>query len=222
MARISLSLLLAVACCCCLAVAAVVSAGRPAPAASTKAADADADAGPSSFVRTWCAGTAYPALCGATLAPYAAAVGESPARLAWAALTVTLAGARNATSAMRSMAAGAGGRLPPAAAQAAGDCVSMLGDGEDALRQCVDAMARVGEQEGRREAARQVRFEVDSVLTWASAALTDGDMCMEGFKGEAAGGGGTREAVRGHVMGLVHLTANALAIVNTMSKHMTP
>ena len=43
-------------------------------------------------------------------------------------------------------------------------------------------------------------------------------MCMEGFKGEAAGGGGAREAVRGHIMGLLHLTANALGILNAMAK----
>lgn len=65
--------------------------------------------------------------------------------------------------------------------------------------------------------ARKVRFEVDNVRTWASAALTNDEMCMEGFKGEAAGGGGAREAVRGHVMGLAHLTANALGIVNAMA-----
>uniref|UniRef100_A0A0A9G8H8 Uncharacterized protein n=1 Tax=Arundo donax TaxID=35708 RepID=A0A0A9G8H8_ARUDO len=45
-------------------------------------------------------------------------------------------------------------------------------------------------------------------------------MCMEGFRGEAAGGGGAREAVRGHVVGVAHLTANALCIVNAMAKQM--
>ncbi|KAF0928815.1 hypothetical protein E2562_010683 [Oryza meyeriana var. granulata] len=212
MARSSLTLQLLLLVACCFVAGA--SAARPSPSSK------DAGDGASSFVRTWCAGTEYPALCDVTLAPYAETVGTSPARLAWAALTVTLGGARNASSAMRSMAAR--GHLSPVAAEAAGDCVSMLGDGVDALRRSVDAMARVGEQEGRRVEARKVRFEVDNVRTWASAALTDDNMCMEGFKGEAAGGGGAREAVRGHVMGLVHLTANALGIVNAMSKQTPP
>ncbi|XP_052134332.1 21 kDa protein-like [Oryza glaberrima] len=214
MAR-SLSLLLLLVACFLVAGA---TAARPAPSTTGAAAM-------SSFVRTWCAGTEYPALCDATLAPYSAAVGTSPAKLAWAALTVTLSAARNATSAVRSIAARSSQspHLPPVAAEAAGDCASELGDGVDALRRCVDAMARVavGEESSSSSTAaarRKARFEVDNVRTWASAALTDDNMCMEGFKGEAAGGGGAREAVRGHIMGLLHLTANALGILNAMAK----
>ncbi|KAL5225170.1 hypothetical protein ABZP36_011809 [Zizania latifolia] len=210
--RLSLSLLFAVLSCCCVAGG---YAARPAPSTSNVVDPASA-----SFVKSQCAGTEYPALCDSTLVPYAATVGTSQARLAWAALTVTLGGARNATAAMKRMAAHGG--LSPVAAEAAEDCVSMLGDAVDSLKQSVAAMALVGEQEGRREEARKVRFEVDNVRTWASAALTDDNMCMEGFKGEAAGGGGAREAVRGHVMGLVHLTANALGIINAMSNHTQP
>lgn len=183
------------------------------------------DAAAAGFVKSWCAGTEYPSLCDATLASYAAEVGASPVRLSWAALTVTLGGARNATAAMKGMAAA--GHLAPVAAEAAQDCVSMLGDSVGMLRQSVEAMARLGEEEQKGKAAggggsssRNVRFQVDSVKTWASAALTDDDMCMEGFKGEAAGGGGAREAVRGHVVGVAHLTANALCIVNAMAKQM--
>ncbi|CAN6323533.1 unnamed protein product [Urochloa humidicola] len=83
-------------------------------------------------------------------------------------------------------------------------------------------MARLGEAAsgGGGGSRDDVRFQVDSVRAWASAALTDDDTCMEGFKGEAAGGGGAREAVRGHVVGVAHLTANALGIVNAMAKPM--
>ncbi|CAL4942769.1 unnamed protein product [Urochloa decumbens] len=197
------------------------AAARPAPSSSDSAAG---------FVRSWCAGTEYPALCDATLSPYASAVGASPARLSWAALTVTLGGARAATRAMKAMAAA--GHLAPVGAEAARDCVSMLRDAEDLLEQAADAMARLGKKErggggGGQQAAssssssRDVRFQVDSVQTWASAALTNDDMCVEGFKGEAAGGGGVREAVRGHVVGVAHLTANALGIVSAMAKQMS-
>ncbi|KAK1695397.1 hypothetical protein QYE76_012094 [Lolium multiflorum] len=179
--------------------------------------------GNASFVTAWCAGTEYPALCNATLSPYAATVGDSPTRLACAALNVTLAGARNATKAMKGMAAG--GQLAPAAAEAARDCVSMLGDAVGLLGQSVEAMSEAAaEEEGRapQPSRRMARFRVDSVLTWASAALTDGDVCMDGFKGQAAGHGGVRKAVRRHVLGLVHLSANALCIVNAMANQAPP
>uniref|UniRef100_A0ACD5TIU1 Uncharacterized protein n=1 Tax=Avena sativa TaxID=4498 RepID=A0ACD5TIU1_AVESA len=200
-------------CCCGLS-----GAARPAPSSSLVVGNV-------SFVRAWCAGTEYPALCDATLFPYAAAVGTSPARLAWAALNVTLDGARNATAAMKGMAAG--GHLAPVAAEAAADCVSMLGDAVGMLRQSVETMAEQAEEEeeegqATQQASRMARFRVDTVRTWASAALTDDSMCMEGFKGEAAGSGGVREAVRAHVVGLAHLTANALGIVNAMAGQTPP
>nr|CAB3494229.1 unnamed protein product [Digitaria exilis] len=201
----------------------VVVSARPSPSSSSSSS-----ASVVSFIRSWCAGTEYPALCDATLAPYAATVGSSPARLSWAALTVTLGGARAATAAMKAMAtAAAGHHLTPVGAEAARDCVSMLGDAEDLLEQAVDAMASLAQQKGNAAAgssssgSRDVRFQVDSVQTWASAALTNDDMCVEGFKGEDAGGGGVLEAVRGHVAGVAHLTANALGIVNAMAKQIS-
>ena len=117
-------------------------------------------------------------------------------------------------------------RLAPVAAQAAWDCASMLVDAVAMLRQSAEAMgeAVAAEEEGQatQQARRMARFRVDSVRTWVSAALTDGDMCVEGFRGEAAGAGGVREAVRGHVGGLLHLTANALCIVNAMANQTPP
>uniref|UniRef100_A0A0D9XLD1 Pectinesterase inhibitor domain-containing protein n=1 Tax=Leersia perrieri TaxID=77586 RepID=A0A0D9XLD1_9ORYZ len=198
----------------------LATASRPSPSSASDDATTTTTT-TSEFVRTWCAGTGYPTLCAATLSPYSTTVGTSLAKLAWAALTVTLSATRNATSTMKSMASSGHTNLPPVAAQAAGDCASMLGDGADSLRRCVDAMARVAAAEKEKEmTGRMVRFEVDNVRTWASAALTDADMCVEGFRGAAAGGegGGVREVVKGHVMGVVHLTSNALAIVDAMSK----
>ncbi|KQJ97450.1 pectinesterase inhibitor 7 [Brachypodium distachyon] len=226
---LSLSLLLVVSYCWC-GQHACAGAVRPAPLFGEGGGNA-------SFVRAWCARAAeYPALCDSTLSPYAASVGDSPARLSWAALTVAHDGARNATSAMRAMAAaaarGSNGALPPVAAEAVQDCVSMLADAAGELGDAADAMARVVEAEQEEKEAggggnsndaqaqarrRRRRFEVDSVRTWASAALTDGDMCVEGFKGEAAGSGGRREAVRGHVVRVERLAANALGIVNAMA-----
>jgi len=113
--------------------------------------------------------------------------------------------------------------LVPVAAQAAEDCVGMLEDAVDLLQQSVEAMERLGKEEpsgvsGQGQAgsgSRSVRFQVNSVQTWASAALTNDDMCMEGFKGQPAV---VREAVRGNVAGVTHLTAIALAIINAMAK----
>nr|CAB3499181.1 unnamed protein product [Digitaria exilis] len=191
----SLLLLLSLSCWC-----GAATAARSAPSSSASAAAS------SDFVSSWCAGTEYPALCGATLSPYAARVGSNPSRLSWAALTVAHDAARDAAASVRAMAAA--GHLAPAAAEAAArDCVATLEDAADKLRRSVDAVAaRLGGEALKQE-------DVDGVRTWASAALADAGTCVEGFKGEVAGGA-SREAVRGHVAGVARLTANALGIVD--------
>ncbi|EER91394.1 hypothetical protein BDA96_01G211700 [Sorghum bicolor] len=219
--RALLLFLLALSCCWSWWCGAVVVTARPTPSTTTTAGGG----GGGGFIASWCAGTDYPALCNATLAPYAAEVGASPARLSLAALTVTLGGARKATAAMKAMAAGAS-RSSPVAAEAAEDCVGMLEDAVGLLRQSVEAMERIGKEEeepsgssgqqGGSGSSRSVRFQVNSVQTWASAAMTNDDMCVEG--GQAAV---VREAVRGNVAGAMHLTANALAIVNAMAKQIS-
>ncbi|OEL14726.1 hypothetical protein BAE44_0024256 [Dichanthelium oligosanthes] len=93
------------------------------------------------------------------------------------------------------------GHLAAVGAKAAHDYVSMHGDAIDLLGQSVEAMeGLVGKERSGGQAAgsssRNVRFQVNSVYTWVSAALTNDDMCMEGFKPEAAGGGGVREVQR--------------------------
>ncbi|CAD6205530.1 unnamed protein product [Miscanthus lutarioriparius] len=72
-----------------------------------------------------------------------------------------------------------------------------------------------GGQQGGTGSSRRIRFQVNNVHTWASAALTNDDMCMEGFKGQPAV---VREAVRVNVADAMHLTAIALAIINAMAK----
>lgn len=176
------------------------------------------------FIRDSCRATEYPALCLRTLAAHAAAVGTSPLLLARAALAATLDGARSASSAVSAMAAAS--RMSRGEAGAVRDCVDMLGDAVDELRESAEQMGRM--KEGGGSGAQQAeRFEISNVQTWVSAALTNDDTCVDGFGGDLpssssggdGGGGGSSvsEVVRGQVVNVAQLTSNALFFINKLA-----
>nr|CAD1818885.1 unnamed protein product [Ananas comosus var. bracteatus] len=176
------------------------------------------------FIRDSCRATEYPALCLRTLAAHAAAVGTSPLLLARAALAASLDCARSASSAVSAMAAGGG--MSRGEAAAVRDCVDMLGDAVDELRESAEEMERMKEGGGSNTQEAE-RFEISNMQTWVSAALTNDDTCVEGFGGDlpssssSGGGGGSgssvSELVRSQVVNVAQLTSNALFFINKLA-----
>ncbi|KAM0986686.1 hypothetical protein ACFX15_010567 [Malus domestica] len=58
------------------------------------------------------------------------------------------------------------------------------------------------------------QLQISNVLTWLSAALTDEDTCIEGFKGVAEGP--VKTDVSNRAQEVEKLTHNALALVNNL------
>jgi pectinesterase inhibitor-like protein len=141
------------------------------------------------FVRRSCRSTRYPGVCESTLLPCAGAVGRSPRRLARAALVVGADRASNWSSYIR------GSR---------GDCAEMARMAEAQLRQSASEMERMG-----RAGRPRFAWHLSNVQTWASAALTDADTCLDSL-------GNDRDAVRTRVLAVAQATSNALALVNKL------
>ena len=128
-------------------------------------------------------------------------------QLAHTAISVTLDGARSTFTAMKSMSKSSG--MSHRVAEAISDCMDSVGDSVDELKQSMEAMEHLGGKFG-------VGFQLNSIQTWVSAALTDDSTCMDGFSGDSMNGD-VKTAVRSHVLNVAHLTSNALAFINDLA-----
>ncbi|MBA0711449.1 hypothetical protein Golax_010633 [Gossypium laxum] len=109
------------------------------------------------FIRTSCYATLYPDICYTSLYGYANAIQQDPARLARAAISVSLSKARNMA-------------------------VYNMGDAVDEIRGSLKQMQRVVAP-----GSESFRFQMGNVQTWMSAALTDEETCTDGFEDVADG-----------------------------------
>lgn len=183
---------------------------RPLPA-NNKPPATSTTSGAELFVRRACTSTTYPDLCFSSLSSYSSSINSSPMLLAHTALSVSIDGARSASTAMKSMSAAAAGgqRMSPREAEAMSDCVENVGDSINELR---DSLSEMRDLRGGKE----MGYRINSIQTWVSAALTDEDSCMDGFGGKVMDGS-IKTAVRGRVVNLAHLTSNALALINAFA-----
>ncbi|RAL49981.1 hypothetical protein DM860_017482 [Cuscuta australis] len=159
------------------------------------------------FIRTSCQITLYPEVCYHSLLAYAGSVQRDHAKLALAAIGVSLRGATQAAAHVKSLSASSQAATSASAATAAlRDCFSALRDTVDQMR---DSLAQMRQLGGDTEA---LRFQISNVQTWMSAAETNEDTCLDGF--ESVADGPLKTDVCDRVGKVVRLTSNALALVN--------
>ncbi|CAL4915132.1 unnamed protein product [Urochloa decumbens] len=179
---------------------AVAAAWQPA-AAVVGAGNGGAGQAGMEFVRGCCAHTLYPRLCRAGLAPYAAAVHSSYARLALASANLTL-------TTLDALAA----RIPPPGSGGA------LGDCAEAVAAAVDEAARAAERlRGVEQAVGlEVIWRVGDARTWLSAAMTNEDTCAEGISPRKSAPAPVRAELRARVRRAKQYTSIALALVSML------
>ncbi|XP_047065383.1 21 kDa protein-like [Lolium rigidum] len=188
---------LAMPCFLCLFLLAAAAAGSPSRSAPVSPAVA------AEFVRRSCRSTSFPRACERSLMPRAPAVGRSPRRLAHAALAVAADAARNSSAYIG----------PPRGGGAMRDCAETARDAADLLRQ---AAAELGGRMGRASSPR-FAWRLSNAQTWASAALTDADTCLDSLATYAgAAGAAPRDDVKRRVVAVEQAASNALALVNRL------
>lgn len=179
----------------------------PVPAAgSTAPAPADG----SDFIRASCNVTLYPDVCYATLVRYAASVHRDPARLARAAIAVSLARALRVAEYVSNISREADYGADRRAAAALHDCSENFGDAADEMRGSLKQMRQLG---AAGSGEQSFRFQMSNVQTWMSAALTDEETCTDGF--EDVADGPVKAGVCDRAGAVKKVTSNALALVNS-------
>ncbi|EPS64095.1 hypothetical protein M569_10687, partial [Genlisea aurea] len=151
------------------------------------------------LVRNSCVHASYPDLCLRTLSAYAGAA-NNPRELAQAAVKFSLGRVRDAC-AFLSQLKGDGRREQGAL----NDCVSQIGDSIDELSESLTALQQL------RRGAAEFRWQMSNAETWVSAALTNEDTCLDGFREI---NGKIRSDVRQKVSDVARVTSNALYLIN--------
>ncbi|KAL1219502.1 Pectinesterase inhibitor 11 [Cardamine amara subsp. amara] len=184
------------------------------------------------FIRTSCNATLYPDVCFTSLAGYASAVQDSPARLAKLAIGVSLSQAKSTAAYLSKLSRSA---VVTSTAKYSGDghqttsavirdCISNVEDAVDEMRGSLRQLRNMNGGGGVAAARRSVetfRFQMSNVQTWMSAALTDEDTCMDGFE-DLEEGGVIKTTVCDRLEEVKRLTSNALALVNTYANNGAP
>ncbi|KAG9140610.1 hypothetical protein Leryth_022499 [Lithospermum erythrorhizon] len=184
-------------------------------AASPSISDApESDA--TQFIRTSCQSTLYPDLCFNSLVFYANTIQHDPARLARIAIKISLSRAKRMASYMSYMSRQADYRAEPTIQAALHDCYAMFGDAVDQMRGSLKQMRRLT------GTGESLRFQVSNVQTWLSAAMTNEDTCTDGLM-DIIPEGEVKDDVIDRVYKAMHVTSNALALVNQfVAKFLNP
>ncbi|XP_038686933.1 pectinesterase inhibitor 9-like [Tripterygium wilfordii] len=164
------------------------------------------DSSPTDFIKSSCRSTRYPALCVQCLSGYANAIRGSEHHLAQVALTVSLSQARSAAAFVSKLVKVRG--LKPREYEAVKDCIDNMGDSVDRLGQSVKELGHMGGTVGQ-----DFVWHMSNVQTWASAALTDENTCLDGFGGRQMEGN-VKTVIRNRIVNVARVTSNALALVN--------
>ena len=136
---------------------------------------------------------------------------SDPTQQAQAAISASLAAARNVSFTVSDMAKSGG--LKPREAAAVKDCMVTVRASVDELQRSLRALKGAAAADGGKRAV--VVDQMKDVQTWVSAALTDETTCMDGF---ADGGmdGGVKETIRDQIVKVARLISNALALVGDL------
>ncbi|KAK6147590.1 hypothetical protein DH2020_018502 [Rehmannia glutinosa] len=154
------------------------------------------------LVRKSCVHASYPDICLRTLSSYGGAA-STPRDLAQVAVRVSLAHVRRASDFLADLKAG--GRREQGALR---DCVEQMGDSVDDLSKTLAALQHLRRGD-------DFRWQMSNVETWVSAALTNEDTCLDGFKEID---GKVRSDVRRKITNVARVTSNALYLINLLDE----
>ncbi|KAK4263996.1 hypothetical protein QN277_029339 [Acacia crassicarpa] len=178
-------------------------------AASTGSATTNPDA--AAFIRSSCSITLYPDLCVSSLSSYTNTIQNNHAMLARAAITVSLSRAQSMASYVSNLLSQASSNTDSGTASALRDCSYSLGVAVDNIRGSFKQMQQMSDSAAAN--AKKFRFQMSSVQTWMSTAMTDAQACSQQFN--ALPDSRVKTDVIDHVTVVKKFISNALALVQS-------
>lgn len=153
-------------------------------------------------VREACSVTRYQDLCIHSLASFSKTAKRSPYLWARAAVSVTITETKSAIVYLARMRQG---HMHDRARMALEDCMECFYDAIDELHESLSEL--------RDLESETFEHQMENVQTWMSAALTNEDTCLDGFREK----GRRVKAFVARVANVTFFTSNALAMVNKLA-----
>lgn len=151
------------------------------------------------LVRTSCAHASYPAICLRTLSSYSGVV-TNLSDLAKAGVKVSLSRSKAASNFLAQLKS-----QSKKEQGAVRDCLELIGNSMDELSQTLSELQKL--QSG------DFRWHMSNVETWVSAALTNENTCLDGFKEIE---GFIRSDVKRKITKVARVTSNALYLIDLL------
>ncbi|KAJ4953288.1 hypothetical protein NE237_030120 [Protea cynaroides] len=162
------------------------------------------------LIRTSCIHARYPKLCLRTLSSYRGPV-KTPNDLAQAAVNVSLSRAQKVSEYLTRVKSSQGGEGSNKRQRVAvTDCVEQLSDSVDELRKTLTELRNLRGRSGK------FRWHMSNAETWVSAALTNEDTCLDGFKKVNGIGKKVTSDVKRKMRNVSKVTSNALYLINRL------
>ncbi|GFY98552.1 plant invertase/pectin methylesterase inhibitor superfamily protein [Actinidia rufa] len=157
---------------------------------------------PQDLVQSSCIHASYPDICLRTLSSYSSAA-NSPRDLAQAAVKVSLSQARKVSDYLATLRT-TGSKREQGAVH---DCVDQVTDSVDELRKTLAELQHLK--------SGTWRWQMSNTETWVSAALTNDDTCLDGFKEIH---GNVKADVKRKITHVARVTSNALYLINRLDQ----
>ncbi|KAM7513085.1 hypothetical protein LguiB_011960 [Lonicera macranthoides] len=154
----------------------------------------------SDLVRSSCVHASYPNICLRTLSSYSGPA-KTPADLAQASVKVSIIRARKAYNYLSTLKTSSGKRQQ----SAIHDCIEQISESVDDLTKTLSELKHLKSE--------SFRWQMSNVETWVSAALTNEDTCLDGFKEVD---GKVRGDVKRKITNVARVTSNALYLINRL------
>ncbi|XP_010420924.1 PREDICTED: 21 kDa protein-like [Camelina sativa] len=163
------------------------------------------------IVHSSCEHASYPSLCVRTLSSYPGPTITNSRDLAQAAVKISLSHAQSAAKKLAAVRDSVG-KKKKLEKGALVDCVEMIGDSVDELSRTLGVLKHLRVTGG---SAKEFRWQMSNAQTWASAALTDDDTCLDGFQGID---GEIKTEVKQWMTKVARVTSNALYMINQLDE----
>lgn len=161
------------------------------------------------IVHSSCEHASYPSLCVRTLSTYSGPTITNRRDIAQAAVKISLSHAQSAAKKLAAVREMVGKKREKAALV---DCVEMIADSVDELSRTLGVLKHLRVSGG---SAKEFRWQMSNAQTWASAALTDDDTCLDGFQGID---GDVKTEVKQWMTRVARVTSNALYMINQLDE----